>query len=126
MPRSWPPAISATRRPGKASMAARVGSTLVDRLSSTNVTPPMVPTGCRRGLRCSKPAGRALTQQVAVPVGDGQVGAGLSAGGQLVAVVVLDAAVPVQVVGVQGGDRDDRRRAGPGGGLVARRLGHPV
>jgi len=43
MPRSWPPAIRATRRPGKASIAASVGSTLVDRLSSTNTTPPASP-----------------------------------------------------------------------------------
>ncbi len=48
MPRSWPPTISATRRPGKESSAASVGSTLVDRESSMNVTPPTVPTGVRR------------------------------------------------------------------------------
>ena len=41
MPRSWPPTISAIRRPGKESSAARVGSTLVDRLSSTNVLPTL-------------------------------------------------------------------------------------
>ena len=67
-----------------------------------------------------------LPEQVAVPVGDGQVGTGLGAGGQLVPVVVLDAAVPGQVIGVQRGHRDHRRRAGQVGGLVAGGLDHPV
>ena len=65
-------------------------------------------------------------EQPAVPVGDGQVGARLGAGGQLVPVVLLDAAVPGQVIGVQRGHRDHRRRAGQVGRLVAGGLDHPV
>ena len=185
MPRSCPPAIRATRRPGKASIAARVGSTLVDRLSSTKTTPPTVaddleparqrgetrggggsavssaacgtPSARRqaraiRALRrlCapSRPSGaiqsgagvvtgadplharpeqgRTVAQRVAVPVGDGQLRPGLGADRQLVAVVGLHVAVPVEVVGVQRGDRDHRRRAGQVGRLVAGRLDDPV
>src|ERR1700733_2077356 len=48
MPRSWPPTISAVRSTGNASRAARVGSTLVDRLSSMNVTPSITATVASR------------------------------------------------------------------------------
>ena len=61
MPRSWPPTISATRCPGKESSAASVGSTLVDRESSMNVTPPTVPTGVRRLGSGVKPSAAAAS-----------------------------------------------------------------
>ncbi len=69
---------------------------------------------------------RVLAEQVAVAVGHGQVGTGLGAGRELVPVVVLHPAVPVQVIGVQRGHGHHRRRAGQVGGLVAGDLDHPV
>ncbi len=64
--------------------------------------------------------------QVAVAVGDGQFGAGLRAGGQLVAVVRLGVVVvPGQMIGMQGGQRDHRRGAGQVGRLVAGDLDDP-
>ena len=67
-----------------------------------------------------------LPEQAAVAVGHGQVRAWLGAHRQLVPVVVLHALVPGQVIGVQRGHRDDRRRAAQIGGLVAGGLDHPV
>ena len=53
-------------------MAARVGSTLVDRLSSTNSTPSTVPTGWSRWLRCSKPTGGGAQRGVVAGLGHAQ------------------------------------------------------
>ena len=95
MPRSWPPTISATRRPGKESRAASVGSTLVDSESSMNVTPSTVPTGVRRLGSGVKPAAAAASRsssaaaagQFAVAGGGGEC-AQHGAGDQRVAPVV--------------------------------------
>src|ERR1700722_16139557 len=72
MPRSCPPTISATRRPGKESRAARVGRTLVDRESSMNVTPSTVPTGGSRLGGGGKPPGAVAAR----PAQGAQHGAG--------------------------------------------------
>ena len=68
MPRSCPPTISATRRPGKESRAASVGSTLVDSESSMNVTPSTVPTFVL-ALPDSGPRIGAAFAETAVPPG---------------------------------------------------------
>ena len=87
--------MSATRRPGKASRAASVGSTLVDRESSTNATPSTVPTVVRRDGSGVKPLGRAAQGRVVGgPVREGAIGGGVAergehaAGDQRVAAVV--------------------------------------
>ena len=85
------------------------------------------PGGLRRvGAHPARPAGRATTlaggQLGAVAVGDGERGARLRAGGQLVPVVGVDVPVPVEVVGVQRGHGHHRRRGGEVGRLEARRL----
>ena len=64
-------------------------------------------------------------QQVAVAVGHGQPGARQGAQRQLVAVVGLGPAVPVEVVGAERGDAHDRGGRGQIGGLEARDLHHP-
>ena len=87
MPRTCPPTNTATRRPGKASTAARVGSTLVERLSSTNSTPPTVATGRRRLSRCSYPAAAPATARSSL-ASLGAEGDEAGAGDQGVAVVV--------------------------------------
>ena len=58
-------------------------------------------------------------------VGDGRADPGLGAQGQLVGVVALDRAVPVEVVRRQGGHGHDRRPVGQIGYLIARCLDHP-
>ncbi len=66
------------------------------------------------------------TDQVTVTVGDGQLGAGLRAGGQLVTVVRLGiAVVPRQMIGMQGGECDHRRGTRQVGRLVAGHLHDP-
>ena len=67
-----------------------------------------------------------LGEQVAVAVGHGELGARLGARGQLVPVVLLHSPVPVQVIWVQRGHRDHRRRARQVGGLVTGDLDDPV
>ena len=87
--------MSATRRPGKASRAASVGSTLVDSESSTNATPSTVPTVVRRdGSGVKPPAARCSGRVVGGPVDQSLVGGGVAeraehaAGDQRVAAVV--------------------------------------
>ena len=82
--------------------------------------------GFQHPLDAGREQAGAGADQLAVAVGDGEFGARLGAGGQLVAVVLLDAAVPGQVVGVQRGHRGDRRGRGEVGRLVAGDLDHPV
>ncbi len=64
--------------------------------------------------------------QVAVAVGDGQIGTGLGAGGELVPKVrLLIIIMPWQVIGMQRGDGDHRRGACQVGRLVAGHLDDP-
>ena len=64
-------------------------------------------------------------QRRAVAVGHGQPGSRQGAQRQLVAVVGLGPAVPVEVVGAERGDGHDRGGRGQIGGLEARDLDHP-
>ena len=66
------------------------------------------------------------TEQLVGAVGEGEPDAGLGAQRELVGVVALDRAVPVEVIGREGGHRDHMGRGDDVGHLEARRLDHPV
>ena len=86
-----------------------------------------VPTSAPLTQRSVRPEARGLRAELAVgAVGEGQRDPGLGAQRELVGVVALDRAVPVEMVGGQRGDRDHPRAAVEVGDLEARRLDDPV